>query len=262
VGVAGELHIGGDGLARGYLNRAELTAEKFITNPFSNDPQARLYKTGDLARYLPDGNIEFLGRIDNQVKIRGYRIELGEIESALGQHSAVREAVVLAREESPGDRRLVAYVVAASGSAASAHELRSFLQQKLPEYMIPSACVFLESLPLTPNGKIDSKFLPAPDRNRDELEQAYVAPRSPTEEILAGIWEEVLKLDRVGIHDNFFDLGGHSLLATQIISRLRVTLQMELPLRLLFENPTVSGLADRIEETRRAKRSRSQVRRI
>jgi len=256
IGVAGELHVGGDGLARGYLNRPELTAEKFISNPFTADPTSRLYKTGDLARYLPDGNIEFLGRIDNQVKLRGYRIELGEIEAVLGQHLAVRAAVVLAREDNPEDpavspgtaKRLVAYVVARPDT--STNELRSFLKQKLPEYMIPSAFVFLESLPLTPNGKVDCKALPVPDQARPELEAIFVRPRNPVEEMLAEIWAEVLRVERIGIHDNFFELGGHSLLATQVISRIRRALQMEIPLRALFETPTVAGLAERIEEVR------------
>ena len=251
IGVAGELHIGGDGLARGYLNRPELTAEKFIANPFSNEPGARLYKTGDLARYLPDGNIEFLGRIDNQVKIRGFRIELGEIEAVLAQHPSIQQAVVIAREETPGEQRLVAYTVSTTGSAPSTHELRSFLQQKLPDYMVPSAFVFLDSLPLTANGKLDRKSLPAPDHSRPELEDNFVAPRTPVEEILANIWAEVLKLDKVGIHDNFFHLGGHSLLATQVISRIRRALQSEIPLRVLFEAPNVARLAERVEESRR-----------
>jgi acyl carrier protein len=248
IGVPGESHIGGDGLARGYLNRPELTPEKFIANPFSEEPGARLYKTGDRARYLPDGNIEFLGRMDDQVKIRGYRIELGEIETVLSQHSSLREAVVLAREDSPGDRRLVAYAVAAPGCAPSVHELRSFLQQKLPEYMVPSAFVFLESLPLTPNGKLDRKALPAPDQTRPELEETFVAPRTPVEETLASIWSDVLKVDTIGIHDNFFELGGQSQLATQLISRIRDTFKFDLPLRSLFEAPTIYGLAQRVQE--------------
>jgi len=198
IGVVGELYIGGTGLARGYLNRPELTAEKFIPNPFSGDPSSRLYRTGDFARYLPYGNIEFLGRIDNQVKIRGFRIELGEIESVLGTHPGVRETVVLAREDSPGDKRLVAYVVAAPAFFPSASELRSFLKQKLPEYMVPSAFVFLDALPLTPNGKLDRNALPAPDLSRPELEQGFVAPRTPLEEIIAQIWAEVLKVEKVG----------------------------------------------------------------
>ncbi len=247
VGVTGELHICGEGLARGYLNRPELTAEKFIPNPFSTEPGARLYKTGDLARYLPDGNIEFLSRIDQQVKIRGYRIELGEIEAVLGQHPSVREVAVLAREDSPGDKRLVAYVVSASSSSSLASELRTFLQQKFPEYMVPSAFMFLESLPLTPNGKVDRKALPAPDQSRPELEHSYTAPRTPVEALLANIWAEVLKLDKIGIHDNFFQLGGHSLMATQVVSRVRQAFQVELPVRALFEAPTVAELALRIE---------------
>jgi acyl carrier protein len=242
IDVPGELYIGGECLARGYLNRPELTAEKFITHSFDGEPARRLYRTGDLARYLSDGNIEFLGRIDDQVKIRGYRIELGEIESVLRQHPGVRQAVVVAREDVSGDKLLVAYLVAASQNS-SVSELRGFLKAKLPEYMVPSAFMFLDVLPLTPNGKIDRKSLPAPDGHRNELEQAYVAPRSPTEEIVAGIWAEVLKLEQVGVRDNFFDLGGHSLLATQVISRVRDAFQMDLPLRSIFEKPTVEELA-------------------
>ncbi len=255
MGVPGEMYIGGDGLARGYLGRPDLTAEKFIPNPFSTEPGARLYKTGDRARYLSDGNIEFLGRSDNQVKIRGYRIELGEIEAVLGQYPSVREAVVLAREDGPedptassrGDKRLVAYVVATNGTLPSVSELRSFLQQKLPEYMVPSAFMFLDSLSLTANGKLDRKALPAPDHSRPELDETFSAPQTAIEELLANIWAEVLKLDEVGIYDNFFDLGGHSLLATQVMSRVRQALQKELPLRALFEAPTVAQLALRIE---------------
>jgi amino acid adenylation domain-containing protein len=253
IGVAGEIYIGGAGLARGYLNQPELTKERFIANPFSSDTISRLYKTGDLARYLPDGNIEFLGRTDHQVKIRGYRIELGEIEATLRQHSSIRESVILAREDSPGERRLVAYVVAAPGSTPSANEVRSFFQQKLTDYMVPSAYVFLEALPLTPNGKVDRSALPAPDQSRPELDETFAEPRTPIEELLANIWVDVLKLDKVGIHDNFFDLGGHSLLATQVMSRLTKAFQAELPLRSLFEAPTVAGLAKRIEESRRGK---------
>jgi amino acid adenylation domain-containing protein len=243
IGVPGELYIGGAGLARGYLNRPELTADKFIPNPFSDNPGARLYRTGDLARYLPDGNIEFLGRTDDQVKIRGYRIELGEIEAMLGQHPSVGKAVVLAREDSPEDRRLVAYVATASGSTPSAIELRSFVQQKLPEYMVPSVFMFLDVLPLTPNGKLDRNALPAPDQSRPELEETYTAPRTPTEEMLAEIWAEVLKIEKVGVHDNFFNLGGHSLLATQVMSRIREAFGTDIPLRALFEKPTIEELA-------------------
>jgi acyl carrier protein len=259
IGVAGELHIGGDGLGRGYLHRPELTAEKFITNPFSNDPQARLYKTGDQARYLADGNIEFLGRIDDQVKIRGYRIELGEIESVLAQHPAIEQAVVLAREERPGDKRLVAYVVGAPGSVPSANELRTFLQQKLPEYMVPSAFVFLQEIPLSPNGKVDRRALPEPDRSRRELANVYRSPATSTEETLAAIWREVLKLDRVGIDDDFFDLGGHSLLATQIVSRMCKAFSLEVPLRHFFESPTIAALAAIIDQNQAKRLSDTEL---
>ncbi|MGH7831332.1 MAG: non-ribosomal peptide synthetase, partial [Candidatus Binatia bacterium] len=203
IGITAELYIGGECLARGYLNRPDLTAEKFIPNPFSNKPGARLYKTGDLARYLPDGNIEFQGRIDHQVKIRGFRIELGEIETVLGQHPAVRETVVLTREDTPGEKRLVAYVVPHRDFSPSAGELRSFLKEKLPEYMVPSAFVVLASLPLTPSGKVNRKALPAPDRSRPEQETPFVAPSTPEQKRIAEIWAQVLTVDRVGIHDNF-----------------------------------------------------------
>jgi amino acid adenylation domain-containing protein len=248
IGVAGELHIGGIGLARGYLNRRELTAEKFVANPFSDQPGARLYRTGDLARYLPDGNIEFLGRIDNQVKIRGFRIELGEIECVLAQHPAIQQAVLLAREDAPDDTRLVAYMVATAGSNPSASDLRSFLQNKLPDYMVPSAFVFLDSLPLSPSGKLDRKALPAPDHSRPELDDAFVAPRNPVEAILANIWAEVLNVEKVGIRDNFFNLGGHSLLATQVISRTRNAFSIEVPLHQMFDAPTIAEMATIITE--------------
>jgi len=235
-------------VARGYLNRPELTAERFIPDPFTSPsvPGARLYKTGDLARYLPDGNIEFLGRVDHQVKVRGFRIELGEIEAALGQHPALQAAIVLAWEDGAGTKRLVAYVVPEKDTAPGVSELRSFLQEKLPDYMVPSAFVTLDALPLTPTGKVDRRALPAPDGARPEVENVYVAPRTPEEEIVAGIWAQILGLERVGIHDNFFELGGHSLLATRLVSRLRDDLQVEVPLRTLFETPTVAGLAESI----------------
>jgi amino acid adenylation domain-containing protein len=250
IGVVGEICVGGEGLARGYLNQPDLTAEKFIYHSFDGGPGQRLYRTGDLGRYLPDGNIEYLGRTDNQVKVRGFRIELGEIEAVLAQHPAIQQAMVLAREDTPGDRRLVAYCVATDGSSPSAHDLRSFLQQKLPDYMMPSVFVFLDSLPLTPNGKLDRKALPAPDQSRPELDDAFAAPRTPIEEILANIWAGVLKLDKVGIHDNFFHLGGHSLLATQVVTRIRDAFKLDLPLRTLFEAPTIHGLVQKLQYLR------------
>ncbi len=251
VGVPGELFIGGLGVARGYHNRPELTEEKFIPDPFSDDPNARLYRTGDLARYLPDGNIEFLGRLDYQVKVRGYRIELGEIEATLGRHPAVREAAVVALEVAPGDKRLAAYIVPAGETVPTAGELRRFLQERLPDYMVPSAYVVMEALPLTPNGKVDRQALPEPEWSRRQLAGEYVAPRTPVEEVLAGIWSQVLGVEEVGVHDNFFELGGHSLLATQLVSRVREAFEIELPLRHVFECPTVATLAERIEIIRR-----------
>jgi amino acid adenylation domain-containing protein len=248
IGVAGQMHIGGAGLARGYLHRPELTAEKFIPDPFSAEPGARLYKTGDLARYLPHGTIEFLGRADHQVKIRGFRIELGDIEAALAQHPTVRECIVLARTDTPGETRLVAYAVA----DATTDELRRFLKGKLPDHMVPAAFVLLDSLPLLSNGKIDRQGLHAPGRARPELDKAFSAPRSPTEEVIAEIWAQLLDVERIAIHENFFDLGGHSLLATQAVSRMREAFQVEIPLRRLFELPTVAGLAASIEAARQA----------
>jgi amino acid adenylation domain-containing protein len=246
VGVAGELHIGGDNLARGYMGRPELTAEKFIPDPFSSKPGARLYRTGDLARYLSDGRLEFFGRLDHQVKVRGFRIELGEIEAALAQHEGVRDCVVLAREDNPGDVRLTAYVVhTREGGGADGGELRSHLQGKLPEYMVPAFFVFLERLPLMHNGKLDRGALPAPEAAQAGSE--YVAPRTPVEEVVAGIWSEVLRASRVGVNDNFFSLGGHSLLATQVVSRVRDAFAVELPLRNFFEALTLAELAESIE---------------
>jgi amino acid adenylation domain-containing protein len=254
TGTSGELYIGGASLTRGYLNRPAQTAEKLVPHPFPTEPGARLYRTGDLARHLPDGRIEFLGRIDQQVKIRGFRIELEEIESVLATHPALREAAVLAREDAPGDRRLVAYAVAAREPTPSADELRGHLKEKLPDYMIPSAFMFLSALPLTANGKLDRRALPVPDAGRPAGGAPRVAPRTPVEEVLAKIWCEVLALDRVGAEENFFELGGHSLLMAQVASRVRESLQLELPLRTLLEAPTVSGLAEMIEEAARAER--------
>jgi amino acid adenylation domain-containing protein len=249
VGVAGEFYIGGEGLARGYLNRPELTAERFIPNPFSTELGARLYRTGDVVRYLSDGNIEFLGRQDTQVKVRGYRIELGEIEAVLLAHASVREAVVVAREEAAGDKRLVGYLVSEEESITG-NELRSYLKERIPEYMIPAVFVMLEAMPLTANGKVDRRALPAPEASRAELESDFVAARTPVEEMVAGMWSEVLGVERVGVHDNFFELGGHSLLATQVVTRVRETFEVELPLRLLFESPTIGELAECIQSAR------------
>ncbi|HET7231076.1 MAG TPA: amino acid adenylation domain-containing protein, partial [Longimicrobium sp.] len=246
AGVPGELYLGGRGLARGYLGRPGLTAERFVPDPFSGERGARLYRTGDRARWRADGTIEYLGRLDAQVKVRGFRIELGEVEAAVRRHDRVRECVVVAREDQPGEKQLVAYVVGGVETDA----LRAHLRQSLPEYMVPGAFVFLDALPLTPNGKLDRKALPAP-----ELASAghpYVAPRTPVEEVLAGIWAEVLRLERVGVEESFFELGGHSLLATRVISRVRDVFAIELPLRALFEGPTVAELAVRVEEMRRA----------
>lgn len=243
IGITGEIHVGGVGLARGYLNRPRLTAERFVPDPFSRIPGARLYKTGDMARFLADTEIEFVGRVDQQVKVRGFRIELGEIETVLGQHPGVREAVVVAREDAPGGKRLIAYVVAREEIAPTTSEMRDYLKRTLPEYMAPSAFVVLEALPLMNTGKVDRNALPAPEEARPELDQAYVAPRTPVEEVLCGFFSEVLQIDRVGVRDSFFELGGHSLLATQVSSRLRAAFQVELPLRRLFESPTVEGLA-------------------
>jgi amino acid adenylation domain-containing protein len=241
VGVTGELYVGGAGLARGYLNRPELTAERFLPDPYSAVPGARMYRTGDQARYLADGNIEYLGRIDEQVKIRGFRIELGEIEAVLAEHASVRQAVVIAREDAPGDKRLVAYVVPTDDSSVDIELLRGVLRERLPDYMRPSAYVVLERLPLTPNGKIDRKALPTP--SRDTQATGSILPRNPLEEKVAEVWCELLHLDQVGVHDNFFELGGHSLLAARVVARLSNLLKIELPLRTFFETPTVAALA-------------------
>jgi len=256
VGVAGELHIGGVGLARGYLNRPELTAEKFIPNPCRDKPGSRLYKTGDLARYLPDGKIEYLGRIDHQVKIRGFRIEPGEIEAVLGEHSAVKEVAVVARED--GEKRLVAYIVPNQKLLPTTRELRRHLFEKLPEYMIPSAFVCLEALPLTSNGKIDRNKLPAPDPGHSRLDEAFVSPRTPVEKTLATIWADVLKLKRVGIEDNFFELGGDSILSIQIVARSNQE-GLKFTHKQLFQHQTISAIVQVLETapTAEAKQKRA-----
>ncbi|HEX6291103.1 MAG TPA: amino acid adenylation domain-containing protein [Herpetosiphonaceae bacterium] len=274
IGVPGELYVGGPAVARGYLNRPELTAEKIVPDPFNKQPGATMYKTGDLVRYRRDGLIEFVGRIDHQVKVRGFRIELEEIETVLRQHPQVSEGVVLAREDVPGEKRLVAYVVEQRTGAMQApgmgtrhghpahqeqessgamfsvlgspQELRKFLGEHLPDYMIPSAFVVLPSLPLNANGKIDRGALPAPEQIRPDLDQPFVAPRTPIEEVVAGIWADVLDLDRVGVYDNFFELGGQSLVAARIMARVREACHVELSIRSLLEQPTVAGLAEQI----------------
>ena len=243
-GVAGELHIGGDGVGWGYLHRPELTAERFIPDPWSQVKGARLYKTGDLVRCLPDGTFEFLGRLDQQMKLWGYRIELGEIEAILAAHSAVQEAVVVATNDASGGKRLAAYLVPRSLQRPTVNDLRTYLQSRLPDYMLPSVFVWLQALPLTPNGKLDRRALPVPGPTRPDLERQYVAPRTPVEEILVSIWSQILGLEHLGIYDGFFELGGHSLLATQVISRVRNSFKVEVPLYALFAAPTVAGLAE------------------
>ena len=238
IGVVGELYIGGVGVAAGYWRRPELTAQRFVTDPFSAEPQARMYRTGDLCRWQAEGTIEYVGRNDDQVKIRGYRIELGEIESHLRRHAGVHEAVVLAREDEPGQKRLVGYV---TGAGVEVTALRAQLKSVLPEYMVPSALVLLERLPLTANGKLDRRALPAPSASGAS---GYEAPRGEMEELLAGLWQQVLSVPRVGREDNFFDLGGHSLLAVQLVTRIREVLGRELSVRELFQYPTVRQLGE------------------
>ncbi|NMF64890.1 non-ribosomal peptide synthetase [Brasilonema octagenarum] len=246
IGVSGEVHIGGFGLAKGYLNRPELTAQKFIPNPFSDEPNARLYKTGDLGRYLPDGNIKFLGRLDQQVKIRGYRIEITEIEAVLNQHSAVQEAIVVAQEDIHTHRRLVAYIVPEKEQIPTVDDLRSFLKNRLPEYMLPSVFVMLKALPLTPNGKVDRQALPIPDQERPNLEAAFVPPSTPIEVALAEIWSEVLGVEQVGIHDNFLKLGGDSLRSIQVLSRANDR-GLSFSLQEFTQNPTIYELSQLIK---------------
>ena len=238
VGVPAELHVGGAGLAIGYYNRLELTKEMFIPNPFVSGE--RLYKTGDLARYLPDGTIEFLGRIDHQVKIRGFRIEPGEIESALADHPGVRQSVVALRQDDRGENCLVAYIVPKNQGSPSISKLVTYLRQKLPEYMVPSAFVTLNSLPLTTSGKVDRRALPAPEQKRPDLDQAYAAPRSELEQYLSKLWCDILHLDRVGIHDKFFELGGNSIQAARCVHKLQKELGTRIPIISVFEAPTVN----------------------
>jgi amino acid adenylation domain-containing protein len=268
LGVVGELYIGGEGLARGYLARPALTAEQFVPHPYSAEPGARLYRTGDLVRLLSDGNIEFLKRMDQQVKVRGFRVELGEIEAALQDHAAVRDSVVVAREDTPGNKRLVAYVVRdpeyqlVTGQAAEfglVPQLRSWLQERLPDYMMPSNFVILDKLPLNANGKVDRHALPAPEGVSYVTEETFIPPRTPEEEKVAEIWAEVLEIRPISVEANFFDLGGHSLLATRLISRIREAWGTDLPLRVLFDSPTVAALASHLAT---ASQERNEVSRI
>ncbi|MBD2726434.1 amino acid adenylation domain-containing protein [Nostoc sp. FACHB-892] len=256
LGVTGEIYIGGDNVARGYINQPELTNERFIPNPFSSEPDARLYKTGDLGRYQSDGNLEFLGRIDDQVKLHGYRIELGEIEAVLRQYSQVREVVVVAKEAYPGKKQLVAYIVGQEHLKSA--QLRDFIQQKLPDYMMPSQFVFLKALPLTANGKIDKKSLPAPDSVKSELQAAFVAPRTPVEIALAKIWAELLNLEQVSIHDNFFELGGDSIISIQAIAKAN-QVGLRLTPKQIFEHQTIAKLALVADTTSKAESEQGLV---
>jgi len=244
IGVTGELYLGGEGLARGYYGRPDLTAERFVPHPFRAEGGARVYRTGDACRWLPDGNIQYLGRLDHQVKLRGFRIELGEIETTLDRHPAVRQSVVLAREDEPGMQRLVAYVVPAPGAAPPVEDLRQHVKRSLPEFMVPSSVVLLEAFPLTPNGKIDRKALPPPEAGHMEIKGEFAAPRDPLEQGLAQLWSKVLKVRRVGLHDNFFELGGHSILALRIVVEIEKLYKKRLPLATLIQAPTIGDLAD------------------
>lgn len=249
IGVKGEIYVGGAGVARGYLNRPDLNAEKFIPNPFSNQPNARLYKSGDLGRYLLDGDVEYLGRIDHQVKIRGFRVELGEIETVLHQYPKVREATVIVTSDTPGEKLLVAYIVPKSEQIPDSSELRSFLVKQLPDYLVPQFFVILDAIPLTPNGKVDRQALPPLDGSRPELQVTYIAPATDLQQTIAMSWQQVLQLEKVGIEDNFFDLGGHSLLMIQLHSQLQTKLKQELSIIELFQYPTVSSLSQHLSTT-------------
>jgi acyl carrier protein len=268
VSVPGEIYIGGAGLARGYLNRPELTAEKFVPNPFSGEPGARLYRTGDLGRHHVDGELEYHGRTDDQVKLRGFRIELGEIEAVLSRHPQVREAVVIAREDGSRGKRLVAYVTGADPSGVSVLELRSHLQGALPSYMVPAAFVMLDTLPLTANGKVDRRALPAPDATRQELQVPFVAAATDAEQKIAAIWKEAIGIDGIGVNDNFFEVGGDSLIMIEVQWRLKDVFSRNVPLAQMFQHPTVRSLAaalsrrspEEAEAAGSTSRSRAQTR--
>jgi acyl carrier protein len=248
IGEVGEIYMRSPHLARGYIGDETLTRERFLRNPFTMLAGDRLYRTGDLGRYRPDGNVEFFGRADHQVKIRGFRIELGEIEAVLGQHPSVREAVLIAREDSPGNKRLVAYIVGQAEATPVIAELRRFLQELLPNYMIPAAFVLLPALPLTPNGKVDRRALPKPDSVRRESDAAYVAPESQLEQTIAGVWQDVLQIEMVGLDDNFFDIGGSSIHVVQVHGRLREQIGRDLPILDLFKYPTIGSLARHLSQ--------------
>ncbi|MBV9789977.1 MAG: non-ribosomal peptide synthetase [Chloroflexi bacterium] len=246
IGIPGELYIGGDSLARGYLNQPALSAEKFVPHPYSAAVGSRLYRTGDLARFRPDGQLEFLKRLDQQIKLRGFRIELGEIEAALLEHPQVSEVVVVLLGTEPSETRLVAYIVLQNDASVTVNDLRSFLKQKLPEYMVPSAFMLLPHLPLTTNGKVDRQALPAPQGERPELESTYVAPRDDLEQVLTNVWQEHLRITKLGIHDNVFDMGAHSLLVAQVHIHLGELLDTDISMLDLLQYPTVSTLAERM----------------
>jgi acyl carrier protein len=248
IGVRGEICVGGDCLALGYWRRPELTSERFVPSPFKSSDSPRLYKTGDLARYLPDGDIEFLGRADNQVKISGMRVELGEIEAALNSHPQIREAVVTVTSQSLDRYRLVAYFIARDGRPSIGNELQRFLRSNLPDHMIPSDFLLVDAFPLLPSGKVNRKALSSMAAERIVAERTFVAPRTETEEKLTQIWREVLSIDQVGVEDNFFDIGGHSLIVIQVIARIRKVLDVEVPFRTLFEEPTIAALADQVNK--------------
>jgi hypothetical protein len=247
IGVPGEICVGGAGVCRGYLDRPALSAERFPADPFSRLPGARLYRTGDLGRRLPDGDLEFLGRIDHQVKVRGIRIELGEIEAVLARHPAVKETAVTLCELEPGDQRLVAYCAPAEGALLEPSQLRAFLARSLPDAMVPAIFVELAQLPQTSSGKLDRRALPAPEAVRPGIAQDYVAPTNPTEALLAELFRDLLRVDRVGILDNFFELGGHSLLAARLASRLRERLELEISAQMVFYTPTIALMAAELD---------------
>ena len=263
IGIPGELYIAGDGLARGYANAVELTAEKFVPHPHSAQPGDRMYRTGDLVRYLPDGSIEFLGRTDKQVKLRGFRVELGEIEAILNQHEQVRQVVVLARDEKVADgKQLIAYIVGAQGQSIKPAELRDYVKEFLPDYMVPGAFVLLDNFPLTQNGKVDLSALPLPGELTREPEETYVAPRNAVEETIAGIWSQLLGVERVGVNDNFFNLGGHSIFAIQLLSRLNKAFNLDLQIRVIYDQPTLAALAIAIVQTQAEQADSSELNRL